>query len=62
MNILDEHLRRDVMCDLIKANSAIAESLQAPLIAKRHIDAGIKALMDARSALVVAEQIDEIAA
>ena len=58
MNELDERLRRDVLCELIKANSAVAESLSAPLVAKRHIDEGIKALMDARTLLVKDETSD----
>lgn len=58
MNNLDERLRREVLCDLIKANSAIAEALSAPLIAKRHIDEGIKALWDARTLLVKDESED----
>lgn len=59
MSDIDDRLRRDVFCELIKANSAIAEALCYPLIAKRYIDGGIKALMDARTLLVKDESSGE---
>lgn len=62
MNDLDERLRRDVLCDLIKGNAAIAEAMSAPLVSERYLDEGIKALCRAKMALKVATQIDEIAA
>lgn len=61
-NALDERLRRDVLCQLIEANSAISEALNFPLIAKRHIDEAMKALMNARTKLVADEQDEQAAA